>query len=171
MPLRVDATQWHIKAPDIDYRSHCCSAKTTDKKRAFVKYRDELPMKFIERWLSRTSECSRKCPDEARNVYFRPAKSILLWSSSHADRRRSRTEMGYIDFMSHWNTCICTSSAAEDAGVSSLFISWLSHSDSRHLRRSISDKWVVLAVYKYIYVKYRNLNIKNMYVIRKTRNF
>jgi len=139
MPLRVDATQWHIKAPDIDYRLHCCSAKTTDKKRAFVKYRDELPMKFIERWLSRTGECSRKRSDEARNVYFRPAKSILLWGSSHADRRRS-TEMGYIDFMSHWNTCICTSSAAEDAGVSSFFIVLIlffkpiivwSHSDSQ----------------------------------------
>lgn len=46
----------YVKAAGIDYRSHCerCSARTmTDKKQAFVKYRDELPMKFIERWLSR----------------------------------------------------------------------------------------------------------------------
>lgn len=96
----------------IDRATERCSARTMmDKKQAFVKYRDKLPMKFIERWLSRLAKVP--VPDEARNVYFRPAKPILLWSSSHTDRRRS-TEIGYIDFVSRWNTCICTSNTAED---------------------------------------------------------
>lgn len=67
-----------------------------------------------------TGESSRRRLGEARNIHFRPAKPILLWSLSPiADRRRS-TEMGHIDSVSRWNTCICTSSTAEDTrGVSS----------------------------------------------------
>jgi len=66
------------KLPILTIGRTAVARKRRTKKRAFVKYRDELPMKFIERWLSRIGECSRKRPDEARNVYFRPTKSILL---------------------------------------------------------------------------------------------
>lgn len=71
-----------------------------------------------------TGKSSRKCPDEARNVCFCPAKPILLWSSSHADRRRS-TEIGYI-FVSRWNACVSTEPAEDVRGVSFLFVNRLS---------------------------------------------
>lgn len=141
-------------------------AKTTrDKEWAFVKYRDERPMKSIERWLSRPAKVHVNVSDEARNVYFRPAKPILLWSSSHADRRRS-TEIGYIDFVSRWDTCVCTSGAAEDAGVSYPLVNRLSLEPAAISRSS--DIFVKLlltnnffAARKYIYIRKVDSGLKH----------
>lgn len=150
--------QKYIKALDIDYRNcERCSARTmTDKKQMFVKYRDELPMKFIERWLSRPAKVPVNVPDEAHNIYFRPAKPILLWSSSHTDRRRS-TEMGYISISCLAGILAFVFLAEDIRGVRSSFINCLSL-DPATIYNQMTPSWIYLwqtafLVRKYIYIQ------------------